>query len=119
MSRFSEPMTATKSMRYNTRHLVAGEGFMAAGKDVRVLEAIGKAKRGRPAAEIPAMPATLSRAVRQHHPLDHDRKEGPGGSIKQADPEIAAVRAEYEAKMGKKPFNGWDVAELRRRMGDA
>src|SRR5690606_29962591 len=92
MSRFSEPMTATKNMRYNTRHLVAGEGFMASSKDVRVLEAIGKAKRGRPAAEIPAIPASLREQV---HPLDHDAKDGPGGSTKQTDPDVTALRAEY------------------------
>ena len=127
MSRFSEPMTATKALRYNTRHLVAGEGFMASPKDVRVLEAIGKAKRGRPAADVPEIPETLRNTVASTapatteaaHPLDHDGDGAPGGSIKQADPDIGAVRAEYQTKTGKRPFPGWDIAQLRRRMGDA
>ena len=117
MSRFSEPMTASKSMRYNTRRLVAGEGFMASPKDVRILEAIGKAKRGRPAADLSAPPATL---VAKIAAFDGDGNGEPGGSAKPApDPDLASVRAEYVEKMGKRPFPGWDVAELRRRMANA
>jgi hypothetical protein len=59
MSRFTEPMTAIRSMSYATRRLSAGDMFHAAPKDVRILEAIGKAKRGRPAATVPPPPAGL------------------------------------------------------------
>lgn len=33
--------------------------------------------------------------------------------------EIAAVRAEYTEKLGKKPFMGWDVATLREKIDAA
>ncbi|WP_056353485.1 hypothetical protein [Sphingomonas sp. Root1294] len=52
--------------------------------------------------------------------LDHDKDGEPGGSTSpSASDELKAVRAEYKAKMGKNFFPAWDVAELRRRMGDA
>lgn len=33
--------------------------------------------------------------------------------------EIKALRAEYEAKLGKKPFNGWKAAALREKIAAA
>ena len=30
--------------------------------------------------------------------------------------DIASVRAEYERVTGKKPFNGWTIAQLREKM---
>lgn len=33
-----------------------------------------------------------------------------------ADDELIAAREAYEAKMGKKPFHGWDVATLNEKM---
>lgn len=33
--------------------------------------------------------------------------------------DIAALRAEYLRKVGKRPFHGWGAAELRRRMAEA
>jgi hypothetical protein len=52
--------------------------------------------------------------------LDHDGDGKPGGSVS-ADPtdELKALRGAYRDKLGKAPFNGWDAAELKRRMGDA
>lgn len=32
---------------------------------------------------------------------------------------LADARAEYEAKLGKKPWHGWDADELRKRMAEA
>lgn len=36
-----------------------------------------------------------------------------------AQDDTAALRAEYEAMLGKKPFMGWDADELRKRMASA
>lgn len=33
--------------------------------------------------------------------------------------DLAAARAEYEAKMGKKPFHGWDAKTIREKMAGA
>lgn len=51
-------------------------------------------------------------------PLDHDGDGKKGGS-KAPDggkEELAALRAEYEAKLGKKPFAGWKADELHKRI---
>lgn len=53
--------------------------------------------------------------------LDHDGDGQSGGSIS-ATGDLAELRAEYRAALGKPPFNGWDADELRKRMdaaGDA
>lgn len=34
------------------------------------------------------------------------------------EPDIAAVRAEYKEKLGKAPFNGWDIATLKAKMAE-
>lgn len=50
-------------------------------------------------------------------PLDHDGDGKPGGSIT-ADPtdDMAKLRAEYTDLFGKRPFNGWDAAELQAKI---
>lgn len=66
---------------------------------------------------LPTPPADLVAAVAK---MDHDGDGFPGGS--KAPPktdDIKAARSEYEKKMGKRPFPGWDVAELKRRMAAA
>lgn len=55
-------------------------------------------------------------------PLDHDgdgRKGGSTSAAEDAKAEVQRLRAEYRAKLNKKPFPGWDVDELRRRMAEA
>lgn len=41
------------------------------------------------------------------------------GSDDDAKLELSELRGLYETKMGKKPFNGWDAEELRKRMAGA
>lgn len=50
--------------------------------------------------------------------LDHDKNGQPGGSSKPADAagDIAALRAEYQTALGKKPFPGWDADTLREKI---
>ncbi len=53
--------------------------------------------------------------------LDHDGDGRKGGAPKPADDagELATLRAEYEAKLGKKPFMGWGSDELQNRIAAA
>ncbi|HJQ15930.1 MAG TPA: hypothetical protein VJ859_02930 [Allosphingosinicella sp.] len=53
--------------------------------------------------------------------LDHDGDGAPGGSTApDGDKEaMKALREEYEFKMGKKAFPGWDEATLREKMAAA
>lgn len=51
-------------------------------------------------------------------PLDHDNDGKKGGSAK-PEGDLAELRVAYQAKVGKKPFAGWDADELRRRMAEA
>lgn len=57
----------------------------------------------------------------EYGPLDHDRDGKPGGSTAPDDPKEAlrAKRAEYQLVMKKRPFSGWDIDELNRRMDEA
>jgi hypothetical protein len=50
--------------------------------------------------------------------FDHDGDGKPGGS-KAPEGDIAALRAAYTDKLGKRPFPGWDADELHRRMAAA
>lgn len=54
-------------------------------------------------------------------PLDHDGDGEPGGSVPaEGDPEeLAALRADYQQALGKRPYYGWDADELRRRIAEA
>lgn len=48
--------------------------------------------------------------------LDHDGNGKAGGSVKHGGTDMAALRAEYTAIAGKRPFPGWDDATLRQKM---
>lgn len=51
------------------------------------------------------------------HPLDHDGDGRMGGSIKpEHTDDLPALRAAYQAKFGKRPFMGWDAADLAKRV---
>lgn len=91
-------MIALTPFRYGTRHLVAGDGFEATPGIAKALIAVKKAKvRG----TVPPP----SEAVKTKIAKGHD--------------ELTAAREEYQAKVGKRPFFGWAVAELRRRIAEA
>lgn len=67
--------------------------------------------------DLPPVPADLASTLAK---LDHDGNGKPGGS-KAAPPSegLPTLRAEYQAKIGKKPFPGWPAEELRRRIDAA
>lgn len=45
--------------------------------------------------------------------LRRDQRAEPDSS------ELAEARAEYQRVVGKRPYHGWDVDELKARMADA
>lgn len=44
---------------------------------------------------------------------------GPESAVPGSGDDIAALRAEYEAKLGKKPFMGWDAETLNAKITEA
>lgn len=113
-------LIATKSMRYATRRLQAGDVFEAKPRDARLLIAVKKARAERAPGKIAPPPAELVKKAAKRDPFDHDNNGAPGGSTSGGSGEdMTALRKEYTEKMGKRAFPGWDAAELRRRMAAA
>jgi hypothetical protein len=95
----------TRSGRYGTRMLTAGEPVMVSGPLAREMIALGRA---------------TEKPVRARRPqLDHDHDGREGGSPKRAEADVSALRAAYQEKFGKRPFNGWDAATLREKIAGA
>ena len=113
-------MTATKALKYGTRRLEAGDVFEARKGHARVLEALKRAKATTDA--IPPIPAALKTRVMKANrdPLDHDDNGRKGGAPKPEQSEdLFDLRAQYERVVGRRPFMGWDAAELRKRIANA
>lgn len=122
-------MIATKKLKYGTRRLTAGDPFEARHeRDARLLIGIGKARyatRDMVAADEPpalTIPADGLKIVGNRGP---DLVDLPRGSkVESADTladatdtdERPALRAEYEAKFGKKPFGGWSAEILKEKI---
>lgn len=87
-------LRAIKDMRYRTRMLRAGEAFEASGPEARLLIAMGSAVQPK---------------------AKHRQEPKPETEA----PDLTDLRRAYAEKLGKRPFNGWDAAELRRRIADA
>lgn len=51
-------------------------------------------------------------------PLDHDGDGRKGGAKSPAGDDIAALREAYEAKLGKRPFMGWDADTLKAKIAE-
>lgn len=98
-------MKASRPLTYNTRRLQPGDEFeVVNSRDVRVLEAIRKAHRVRPEADVPPPPPALASKIAENFGSDEDLK---------------AARAEYVAAVGRQPFHGWDAATLREKAAAA
>ena len=101
-------LTATKSFLYNTRRLLAGDVFETV-KPIhgKLLIAAKKAIETRTPGKIAAPPKSVAAKVSK-------------ASKVEAEPdELATVRAEYQEKVGKRPFMGWDADTLRAKMAEA
>jgi hypothetical protein len=85
---------ATRTGRYGTRMLTAGEPLTLSGPAARAMIALGRAE------EKPRR----ARRVVQELPVASD---------------LTALRAEYREKLGRNPFNGWDAATLREKIAGA
>lgn len=104
-------LVATKGLRYATRRMMAGDEFEASNRDARLLVAIGKARPARVPGTIGAPPVAILQKV----------KNGIG-QTKSSDGDKDALnklRADYQMLVGKKPFAGWKVDELQRRIDEA
>lgn len=84
------PLIANREMSYATRRLMADDRFDASRNDARILVGL---KRARLAEEEDAEAAAAA--------------------------ELAALRAEYQTKVGKRAFNGWDASTLREKIAAA
>lgn len=52
-------------------------------------------------------------------PVEDDDDDGGGGPPEDNHgQQLKAAREEYERVTGKRPFNGWDVAEIHKRIAD-
>jgi hypothetical protein len=92
-------MIANKPMRYGTRRLLPGDTFECDGQHSRVLIATRRASvYDRPKADIPPIPETVRTRV---------------SAVADT---MTTLRAEYQAKVGKRAYHGWDADELRRRI---
>lgn len=87
----------TRSGRYGTRMLKAGAPILVSGPLAREMVALGRATLEKP-----------SKA----------RKADPAPTATASD-DIAALRADYQAKFDKRPFNGWDADTLREKIAEA
>lgn len=70
------------------------------------------------AAQLEAWAAEVPKKVRNVllPQLDHDGNGEPGGSTKADGDDLPTLRAAYKEKFGKRPFPGWDAAEITKRM---
>lgn len=99
-------MRATKALTYNTRRLLPGDVFEVKPRDARVLLATRKVEAVREPANVPPPPPVVAAQIAAAAP--------PA-----ADNELAGLRAEYETKLGKRPFLGWSAAMLREKIAAA
>ena len=93
-------LEAKSSFSYDTRRLQAGDYFTArTTADARALVALRKAG-----------PQDGAKADAKPH------KAAPAPSGQEA---LKKLRADYQEVVKKKPFAGWDAAELQRRIDEA
>ena len=98
-------LTEGGAQRYKTRMLSAGHPVTLSGPEARLYQAMGWAEEKRKRARRPQ--------------LDHDDNGFEGGAQRQTGDDIAALRAEYQEKFGRRPFNGWSADVLRERIAAA
>jgi len=96
-------LTAKGAQVYRTRMLNAGDPVTLGAGDARLFEKHGWAEEPK---------------RRRRPQLDHDSNGEPGGSKSPAE-DLTALRAQYHAKVGKRPFNGWDAATLQAKIAAA
>ena len=109
---------SNRAMTYGTRRLKAGDEFTTSARDADILVRLGKASEVPPALaqgnfKVPPPPAPPAAPVQQTTPVAQADDDGDGDENP-----LKTVRDEYEQVVGRRPFHGWDEAELRRRMAE-
>lgn len=101
------PMTAVKLVRYAGRKIQPGEPFDAkTAKDAKILVAIGRAQYSTAAIfDAPVQKPMVAAVPPVAAPVPTDAADG-----------MDALRAEYQARVGKRPWMGWDADTLRAKM---
>jgi len=100
-------LTALRPLVYATRRLKPGEDFTTkTDRDARILIAVGRAKARRVPGKIAPPPADVVQKVVQSNPPDNAAED------------LSKLRSEYQELIGKRPFMGWDAAELQRRIDE-
>lgn len=98
-------LIANRPMRYGTRRLLAGDTFECERRHVKALIATKRCTAyDRPLTNIPPIPEQVKAKVA---PIASGEQDA-----------TTALRAEYQAKFGKRAYHGWDAEELRRRISD-
>jgi hypothetical protein len=111
-----------RNMTYNTRRLKAGDEFKTSRRDGDLLVKLGKAQYVPNAlarsAFVPPPPPVVRQPTTPTPPVPAAivTPESEASESTPSTDTLAAVRAEYEAAVGKRAFHGWDEAELRRRI---
>ena len=100
-------LKARKAFKYSTRRLLPGDEFEASNRDARLLIAIKKAFAVRAEVPVPPPPPAVAKQI--------EEAILPPASVE----DLKAVRAEYEAALGKKPFPGWGVDALKEKIAAA
>lgn len=105
---FDNKLIALKPLRYRTRRLMAGDDFDATARDAKVFIGLKWAKPyPREVGKLDPPPVAKVEA----------RKPSPAAAV-HTDSDLSALRAEYKAKMGKRPFPGWNAETLRAKMNE-
>jgi hypothetical protein len=102
-------LRAVKNLTYATRRLLPGDVFEARPRDVRVLLATRKVESVREPANVPAPPPAVAAKI----------KDAVAPVAPPPADDRAALRAEYEAVLGKAPFPGWSADVLREKIAAA
>jgi len=100
------------------KHLFRSPGPYGIGRTYAVAGAADEAEEKKLLAEGWHLTKEAAWGLKAKRPqLDHDDNGKEGGSVSpEPTDDLPALRAEYQAKMGKRPFPGWGADELRRRM---
>ncbi|GEM_PF-839546 len=101
-------MIATKPLVYNSRRLLPGQHFtVKTDRHARLYAALGKA---RSAGDVDAPPVAVAKKI-----------ASPAQKSTPVDGKAALdkLRADYFEVVKKKPYHGWDAAELQRRIDEA
>lgn len=99
-------MRVVKPLKYKTRRLLPGENFRVKSEsEARILTHIKRAER-------------VDNANRKVA-LDDRRAEVGMAPLSKDSEDIAVVRQEYFEKLGRRPFNGWDIPTLREKIAEA